>query len=223
MPNLDSVESRGDQGLQSLASSKIAGVCPDRQRTSLVRDRDRILDRKLVLRHERAAVAAEVSHERIAEIVNHAARDEGTSDVGTADGPAVCLSENFVEGDWYSERVQLVYDLLGAGEALGAQIQQALLESLQVRQVKREHVNFVIILEGAELDARNHADAEPVTRRTRRRNSADRVVVGQRNGLEAAARRSFDYLLWWENAVGGGGVGMQVDERRPARLGAHFV
>jgi hypothetical protein len=48
-------------------------------------------------------------------------------------------------------------------------------------------------------------------------------MVGERNGLEAATRRSLDYLLWWKDAVGGGRVSMQVDERRPARLGAHFA
>lgn len=223
MSDLDSVESSGNQWLQPLASSQITGMRPDRESAGLVRDCDSILDRKLLFGHEGATVAAKVCRERIAEIVNNAASNEGASDVRTPNCPSLCLKEDLIEGDRYSERVELLDDLFGAREALRAQFQQAHLESLEVREVQSQHVNFVIVLEGAELCTRDHPDAESVTCCAGCRKSADRVVVGQRNGLEAATRRSLDYLLWWKNPVGGGRMSMQVDERRPARLGAHFA
>lgn len=223
MSDLDSIESSGNQWLEPLAPSQITGVCPDRESAGLVRDCDSILDRKLLLGHEGAAVAAKVCHERIAEIVNNAAGNEGASDVRTANGPSLRLKENLIEGDRNSERVELLDDFFGAREALSAQFQQAHLESLEMSEVQSQHVNLVIVLEGAELRTRDHPDAESLTCRAGCRNSADRVVVGERNGLEAATRRSLDYLLWWKNAVRGGRMGMQVDERRPARLGAHFA
>jgi hypothetical protein len=92
-----------------------------------------------------------------------------------------------------------------------------------MRQVKRQHVNFVIILEGAELNTGDYPYSQPLSGFSRSCNAADRIVVGKRECLQAATRRGFDYLRWWKGPVGGGRVSVKVDERRPTRLTAHRV
>jgi hypothetical protein len=89
--------------------------------------------------------------------------------------------------------------------------------------VKRQNVNFVIVLEGAELHASNDADSQPLAGFSRSRDSANRVVVSERQRLEVAPCGSFDYLPRWKGAIGRGRVGMEVYERRRTRRIAHFV
>jgi hypothetical protein len=67
--------------------------------------------------------------------------------------------------------------------------------------MERQHVNFVIILERAELDPGDYADPEALPRLTRRWNSSDSVVVSECECLQAAACGSFDYCLWCESPV----------------------
>ena len=87
--------------------------------------------------------------------------------------------------------------------------------------MERQQVNFVIFVERAQLDSGDYANAQSLARCARRWNSSNRIVVSERQRLQAAALGGLDYLLWWESAVGGGRVRMQVDECRPARLCAH--
>jgi hypothetical protein len=89
--------------------------------------------------------------------------------------------------------------------------------------VKRQYVDFMVVLKGAELDSSDYANSQTRTSFARGNDTSYRVMVGERQRLEAAARGSLDYLAWWKGAVRGGGVGMKVDERRPARLSAHRV
>jgi hypothetical protein len=81
--------------------------------------------------------------------VHHAPRDESARDVRPTDGSAIRLQENFVERYRYSERVELLDDLLGPAESGCAQIFQALVKRVELREVERQHVNFVTILKSA--------------------------------------------------------------------------
>ena len=132
MPDLDAVESRRDEGLEPLTPSAIAWVRPDRQRPRLVGNDDRIFDRKPVLRHEGAAVAAEVAHEGITKIVHDPARDQGAGDMGPSNRSPIRLNEHFVQGDRDPEHIEPVDDFLGASVAECAQLEQSLLQGLQV-------------------------------------------------------------------------------------------
>lgn len=67
--------------------------------------------------------------------------------------------------------------------------------------MKRQHVDFVILVECAELHPRDYADAQPLARLARCWNSSDRIVVSECERLEAAALGSVDYPLWQESAV----------------------
>ena len=89
--------------------------------------------------------------------------------------------------------------------------------------MKREHVNLVIVLERAQLHSSYYANSETLARFAGPRNSVYSIVVSERQRLESATRRGFDYLLWWKGAVGGGRVSMKVDEWRPTRRSAHFA
>ena len=132
MPDFDAIKSCGHQWLEVLPSSSVSGMRPDCKSAGIMCDRDRILDRKLVLRNERTSVAAKVCHECIAEIMHHSTCDESSRDVGPSHGSSIRLLKNFVESDRYSQRVELVYDLLGTSEARCAQIFQTLAEGVEV-------------------------------------------------------------------------------------------
>jgi hypothetical protein len=89
--------------------------------------------------------------------------------------------------------------------------------------MKRQHVNFVIILEGAKLHSRNYTDSQPLACFARSGDSADCVVISERQRLQAAPCGGFDYLPRWKGAIGGGRVSMKVYERRRTRRFAHRV
>ena len=89
--------------------------------------------------------------------------------------------------------------------------------------MKREHVNLVIVLKRAQLHSGYYANPQPLAGFSRSRNSTHSIVISERQRLESAARRGFDYLLWWKGAVRGGRVSMEVDEWRPTRPSAHFA
>jgi hypothetical protein len=89
--------------------------------------------------------------------------------------------------------------------------------------VKRQNVNFMIVLEGAELHSSNDADSQPLACFSRSRNAANRVMVSERQRFEAAPCGSFDYLPRWKGAIGRGRVYVEVYERRRTRRIAHFV
>ncbi len=81
--------------------------------------------------------------------------------------------------------------------------------------MEREQMHFVVVLECAELDTRYHADTKTITRCPRGRNSVDGVVIGEGDGCESAALRSFDHFLGRKNSVGSSGVSMQINECSP--------
>lgn len=67
--------------------------------------------------------------------------------------------------------------------------------------MERQHVNFVIILERAELNAGDYAYPEPLARLARRWNSSDRIMVSKCKCFQTAASGGFDYCLWCESPV----------------------
>lgn len=223
MSDLDSVESRGNQRLETIPASAVGGVRPDGEGARLVRDRDRVFDRKLVLWDESAPVVPEIRHERVAEIVHHAAGNERARNVGATDCSTVCLCQHFVERNRYPQCVQLFDYLRGAREAHQAQLRQSLLQGVEFRQMERQQMYFVVLVERAELYSGNYANSQTLPGLAGNGHSRDRIVVSEGERLEATALGGLDYLFWWENAVRGGRMGMQVDERRPARLCAHFA
>src|SRR3954470_7758293 len=122
VPNLHTIQSRSGQRLQTLASATVSRVRPDRETAGFVRNRDRVFDREFLLRHECAAVTAEIARERFPEIVNDAARHQSAGDVRAADGAAIGLLEHLVERQSDAERVQLLDDPPGAGMPEGAEL-----------------------------------------------------------------------------------------------------
>ena len=83
--------------------------------------------------------------------------------------------------------------------------------------MKREKVDFMVVIVSAQLDAGDHANAGTLRSLACRTNAVDGVVIGESESGEAAALRCLYYSLRWECPVRGGRVGMEVDERRPAR------
>ena len=160
---LDAVETSLDQRLQPISSPAIAGVSPDRERAGFVREANRILDRKACLRYESGASRAKVSHESISKIVDDAPRYQRSRHVRSADRAAVCLNQNFVEGYLDAKRVQFLDNFLRPRESQGPQLAEPLLECVQLRHMQRQHMNFVVVEEGAQLDARYHPHPKTLT------------------------------------------------------------
>jgi len=68
-------------------------------------------------------------------------------------------------------------------------------------------------VDGADLDGGGEADRVRGRRALRRRDAVDRVVVGERDQLDALRRRARDDLLGRQLAVGERGVRLQVEGR----------
>src|SRR5438105_8735721 len=179
MLDLHSVETCSDQRLEPLAPAAVARMCPDSKRTSFVGNADCVLNVQACLWHESTAVRAQVSHERITEIVHDPARNQRPRDVRPANCPAVGLLENFVKSELYAKCVELLHDFLCPRVSQRAQLSESRLERLELREVEREEVNFVIFIECAELDPRDHAHAEPLSGSSRSGQPVDGVVIGK--------------------------------------------
>src|SRR5439155_4224940 len=112
-------------------------------------------------------------------------------------------------------------DLLCTCVAQGTQLPKALFQGVEVREVKRKDMDFVLVVKCTKLHSGNYSNSESLAGLARRVDSANRIMIGECKRRESAALRGLDYLLGWKNAVGCSRVSMQVDERRPARIRAH--
>jgi hypothetical protein len=221
MSDLYAVQARRDERLEAFAPAISARMRPYRNSASLVRYPDGILDREPVLRYERASMIAEVASERVAKIGDHTPRDHRARDVRSPDRSAIRLLENFVECKGKAERVELLDDSAGARMSEATELREVPLESIGMRKVKSEHVNLVIAIERAQLDAGDDANACLLTSLARRANAVDGVVIGECERCQSASRSRLNYLLGWESSVRSGRVGVQIDECRPERFCAH--
>jgi hypothetical protein len=88
-------------------------------------------------------------------------------------------------------------------------------------EVESQKMNFLLILDGAELYSGDHSNAKALASLARRGNALDRVVIRERQCGETAPFGCLDYTVGADGPVRGGRMGMQVDERRPARIRAH--
>ncbi len=100
-------------------------------------------------------------------------------------------------------------------------IGQPLFERTELGKMERKQVNFMVLIVSAQLYAGDHANSGALRRFARGTNAVYGVVIRESEGRKAAALRCLYYALGWECAVRGGRVGMEVDERRPARRCAH--
>ena len=202
MSYFETIQSRGDQRLDPVAPASFTGMRPNGQCSRFVRDCNRIFDRKALPCDKRTRSSAQISHECIAKVVHYAARDQCTSDVRTADRPAIGLLKNFVQRDGNSKNVELVHDLPCACVAQGAQLTKALFQGLEVREVKRQDMDFVLVVKCTKLHSGNHSNSESLAGLARCVDSANRIMIGECKRRETAALRSLDYLLGWKNAIG---------------------
>src|SRR5688572_29740138 len=220
--DFNSIEARGDQRLQSLMAACIPGVRPYRERSSFVRNGDRVNERKLVLRYECRTGSTEIPRERVPKIVDDSTSHQRARDVRASERSPGRLLQHFGECDWYPEGVQLLDDALATGVSHRAELGQPLLEPLQSRQVQREKMDLMVVEKRAQLHRRNDSDAEPIAGFSRGEHAIDRIVVSERDRAQPAPGRCFDYTLGWKYPIRSGGVSMQVDEPRPPRRCGHF-
>jgi len=219
--HFQAVESRGHEWLEALAATAISRMRPDRQPSRLVRNRDRVFDRQPLLWHERSPGAAEIAHECVPEVSDDASRNKCSRDMRAPNRAAVGLVQNFVQGQWYPQPVQLLDDFCGTRMAMRAQLAQSRLKCIQMREVQRQQVNFVVVLKRAQLAAGDDPNAERVASCPGGGNAIDRIVIRQRERGESAPLRSFDYAFGGKDSIRSGRVRVQVDMGRPARIRTH--
>ena len=96
---------------------------------------------------------------------------------------------------------------------------------LRMREVQPEHVNLVALIDGAELDAGNHAHAERCARGLCGRYSVDRVVIGERDRGESGALCGGDDVSRSDRTVGRRGVHVEIHValRRRTRLASEVA
>ena len=99
MADFYAVEASGDEGLEPFPPTSVSRVRPYRQRTGLVRDRDRVLNGQFGLWDEGTPVRSEVSPKRVAEIVNRSAGHQRTRDVWTSHRATIRLMQYIFECD----------------------------------------------------------------------------------------------------------------------------
>ncbi|GAC1483190.1 MAG: hypothetical protein NVS1B5_02070 [Gemmatimonadaceae bacterium] len=104
-----------------------------------------------------------------------------------------------------------------------SELAQTLFQRLDMTKVERQQMDFVLLVESAQLDSRNYPDTEALTGRARRPDSIDRIMIREGERGQAAPLRRFDYLVGGECTVRCGRVCVQVDERRAARIPAHVA
>jgi hypothetical protein len=204
MSDLDAVETCRDEGLESIAPSAIPGMSPDGNGARLVRDRDRVLHRKSVLRDKRASLRAKIPSECISKIRDEAACDHSPRDVRPPDRSAVGLKQYFVHGQGNAELVESLDNPPSARVPGHPEIGQLLFERPELGKVQREEMNLVVLIVRTQLHAGYHANSGARGSIARRKNPIDRIVIGERNGRQTTALRLLYYALGWECSVRGG-------------------
>ena len=108
--------------------------------------------------------------------------------------------------------------LLAVGEELGQPLGEP---GTGVVDVVAEDVQFQrrgpAVVDGRDLDGRDHPHAQAIARGEGLRDAADGVVVGQREQLHAGLGGAGHHLRGGEGAVGVGGVRLQVEPWRHRR------
>lgn len=173
---------------------------------------DRLEGVGLVLLHVRAAAVGQpVLGERVADGRDDAEFDERGGEVGAADGAVACDTGHLVPGDGDTEVVEPGDHGLGAGNAVVAH-ELALGEQRGLLRVEEvgQHVHADAADAAGELRAGHEGEA------ARQGGeglgvAAGGVVVGERDDVQSGGGRVADECGGGVRAVGGGGVGVQVD------------
>src|SRR5262249_30862263 len=133
----------------------------------------------------RRTSVAQIAVERISQIDRPALGDHRACDVWASDRTARRLLENRGELDAYSELVQAYDDALGARATHVAKRHETRLERPRIGQVQAEDVRLNIVLDGTQLDARHHANAELGTGRQGFADPIEGVVIGERDRAQS--------------------------------------
>jgi len=173
---------------------------------------DRVREGPAILRDKGHFAVAKVPLERLAKIPGPSTSNQGTSDMGSADGASGSLLEHRLERDGNIERIEAVDDSLRPIDAHLANGDQPVLELRQIAQVQAEDVRLGIVFHSAQLDAVDDTQAELRPRGSRVGQARQGIVIGERNGHEASRLRGARDIRGRAGSVGRGGMRVKVDE-----------
>lgn len=226
--NLQAIESQSDVPFDRLTSTVRTRVRDDGEATAGMNERDGVANGQLVLGNERGFASAQVAIEGVARVACPAAVDEHAGEVWATDRRVTSTSQDILERDRNSQRVELLHDLDCTCVAPLAKRPERLLDGALPLNVQTEQVNFALIVGGAQLDTWHDTNPEGVRRSDRLGNAVHRVVIGERDGGEPRRLRRGNHRRRRFGTIGRCRVRVQVDMRpfRPAdagRCSAHFV
>jgi hypothetical protein len=132
--------------------------------------------------------------------------------VRASDGTAGGLLEHRVELDAHAKLVQSLHDPRRARTAHLAQGNELRLHLPRIGQVETENVRLDVILDRAELDARNDANAELEASGNSFGDTIESIVIGERDCLQADALRFTNDICRRPRPIRRRRVRVEVDE-----------
>src|SRR6185369_5414362 len=109
--NLQAIESQSDVPFDRLTSTVRTRVRDDGEATAGMNERDGVANGQLVLGNERGFASAQVAIEGVARVACPAAVDEHAGEVWATDRRVASTSQDILERDRNSQRVELLHDL----------------------------------------------------------------------------------------------------------------
>ena len=225
MAHLESVEAHRDEPLDACPIAIDARMRDDRQSASVVNETNRVADVEPLLGDVRRPAITKPPVEDLAWIQGPAAGDHRARDMRPPDRSARRLREYAVQRDGDAERIELIDHSAGTVETRGSKLPHRDLDQVEALEVKSENVYLAAVIIGAQLDARDDAQAEPLTGASGRVDAGDGVVIGERDRAQAGRSCRCGDVLRRPRAVGRRRVHVQVDgahgRRATARAGTH--
>src|SRR5665213_123268 len=195
---------------QPLARTIATRMRPYSERACRVRKTDCVRHFKARLGDVGGLTSAEQTIERIAIIRRVAVPNQHSRDMRSTKCTTGCLSDDIIHADWCTMPCQLLDNFPAALGSLALEALETRPYCAGITDVKGEKVNFEAAVVGAQFTAAHNADAQTCTSRNRLIVSGNRIVIGNRNGLQVRTLGSPHELDWRNRTIRSSRVSVQI-------------
>lgn len=210
MPHFDAIESMLSEPGQSLARPLATGMRPYCECACRMREPDCVGNIQARFGNVGGFASTKQTVERVAIIHRVPITNQHSRDVRPTKCATRCLGDDIVEADWSTVACQLIDNAPPAFGSLALESFETRPYCACVTDVEREKMNFEVAIVGTKFTATNNADAETCTSCNRLIVSGNRIVIGNRNGLQLRTLGSLDELDWRNRTIRSSRVGMQI-------------
>ena len=220
MQHLETIESQGRERGDALPRGERSRVRKDRDPAGAMDDGDGVAERQLVFGHVRRATVPEIPLECLLEVRDETLGDNGARYVRPPHRSSSSVLEHVLHRDGHAERVESLDHGRGTRNPHLAEIDEMSLQLTHLAEMQSQYVRLHVVLDRTQLDPRDDAQREPLTRIPRWLNARDRIVIGQGDGGESRAGGRGDDFSGRARSVRRCGMHVEVDElmlRAPAR------